>query len=79
MNRKNTNEKKEHVCVKEANYKEKNCSTDALNAHAVGDSKSANGQKPQDVKDISQGIRQCNIKKRTKCVTEERYQRRRYT
>lgn len=39
MNRKNTKEKKEHVRVKEANYKEKNCSTDALNAHAVGDSK----------------------------------------
>lgn len=25
--------------MKEKNYKEKNCSTDALNAHAVGDSK----------------------------------------
>ena len=35
----------------------------ALNAHAVGYSKSANGQKPRDVKDIFQGIRQCNLKK----------------
>ena len=49
--------------MKEANYEEKNCSTGALNAHAVGYSKSANGQKPWDVKDIFQGIRQCNLKK----------------